>query len=72
MSANNWLGREIRSYVNMGIPSWQNFSNNPMAKTGKVSASEKPALLTNYISVSESCIVQPEDYEDPFTVKPLR
>jgi len=69
---NSWLGRQIRSYVNAGLPSWQNLPNNPSAKNGMVSTSEKPALLTNYITVSADCIVQEAGYADPFTVKTLR
>lgn len=73
LSQNNWLTKQVKSYVGASLPSWGNFSNNPSAKNNSgLSYTEKPAYSTNYISVTETCIIQAGDFLDPFTVKTLR
>ena len=66
----NWLGRQIKGYVDSQIPSWGNLVNNPMSGYRVVIRQvELPDLNTNYIFVGEGCVVQPADQTDPFTVK---
>lgn len=73
LSQSNWLSKQLKSYISASIPSWGNFSNNPMSRNaGTPSVTEKPAYSTNFISVIPECIIQTEDFADPFTVKTLR
>jgi len=67
----NWLGSQLKGYVESQIPAWGNLPNNPMSKSGQVVITqvEIPELSTNYIYVGEGCFVQPADELYPFTVK---
>lgn len=67
---NNWLGRQIKGYVDSQIPSWGNLTNNPMSgRQVVIKQVELPDLNVNFIFVGEGCVVQPLDQINPFTVK---
>ncbi|MCK9154614.1 MAG: hypothetical protein M0P12_00720 [Paludibacteraceae bacterium] len=67
----NWLGSQIKGYVESQIPSWANLPNNPTSKFGQavITQIELPEISTNYIYVGEGCFVQPADELYPFVVK---
>lgn len=69
MSGSNWLGKQIKGYVEAQIPSWANLSNNPMSRGIKAPLPEKPEFTTNFIYVGSDCFVQPADTSNPFIVK---